>query len=1224
MSGDSPSLTGGRFTPINKKYPGSPKSSAANSNMAGNRNANARARLLTSKITAPRPINLPSLRRENAGSETPASQSSINTGWGSPSGSPFASPQSKQADVKSSTQLSPSEPFSVSPTLSKAPITSSSPSLSTATALSSSPKQSTPSISATSPPVATRAWAVPSTVPKKPSFSSSDTSDFPTAAEAAAGHKHKENQPVTHEKKPEEAKLPSSDPSPGTKHAMWDEMVSEDLDYSVSVVEFDDGTKVALDPTEEEPEDISGTAEFVSPAERFTEDYDRSYPPQLRSIRDEQMHPLSDESHRQGGQGHFRSYRHDQNDKHGSPYHRWTPTDKPEARLHPYGAERRSSNMSTGERGPWGRPPISGDGHRRDSAQSIDSERNPWGRGRPDRRPSQEHKSGFHPTLLQRPRRPSEHSARSEHSHDERGSFHAPDANSPAGSEALRTSPPKEPFADRPPEVAAAQREVMLTAAERAKKRRDEEEAEFEAARERARQKALALARDSATKEPKETKEAKEAKDESKDAKPKQASSNPSSTSPASEKAKPSMSSERTPSPANATTKSSPSDKDAVKRELSWVQIVDPKKRESPSFTKSPAATEKEQDKPSTVDTASEPPKPMPKDWTEDDIAWENYVKTVKSSSNDANAPIKTGVSEWNSFASRLQQSTRQRRQQVTGASVAEESKESNETPVQQRTTPAPRGRGRGAHGEDREQSVSQDQDRGRGKTWDNRRSGNGRSRDSTDLGATTPSPRVSKGRGETSDTWRRASAPKKEEPSLQGVGISSPSDETAVSPELTQPSSSVQPSSDTLKKPSSDVITETEEPMVTASTTAPAEKHPSAIQSKPSTTTTKSGPSRRVKRSMWSKEKSLLHRASAPIFPEAVERIAANRPALLKFTVDTDSETEEEASALLEPQSHTVAADTVVEEEVVAVSIPLQQEQEKVASAELGTESTSLTEAIVSDPTNNSTTPSTVSSFGASSLNVSNPATAPSVAQQSARGRGRKMEGMAPGYADPNMMASNPNYPFLVYQFPASEGAGSPSRMQAFTGRSEQQADPFMSPVNKQQGASQPPLDIYLMPPPQQYMSNGQYLPTFPQTGTGNMRFQPVYVPRFQWNAAPGPQRPHAVSPTMVPPRPQSRRPYHAPRPWQYTPSNTDTKYTPGTSHSPPSFESMPRPVWHAHPAAYSNPPRGHVMNGQYRPRGNGYHRGSGRGYWSSRGRGGGPSVAREAQASTSSERSS
>lgn len=47
---------------------------------------------------------------------------------------------------------------------------------------------------------------------------------------------------------------------------------------------------------------------------------------------------------------------------------------------------------------------------------------------------------------------------------------------------------------NRPTEITAAQREVMLTAAERAKKRRDEEEAEYEAARERARKKAEALA----------------------------------------------------------------------------------------------------------------------------------------------------------------------------------------------------------------------------------------------------------------------------------------------------------------------------------------------------------------------------------------------------------------------------------------------------------------------------------------------------------------------------------------------------------------------------------------------------------------------------------------------------------------------------------------------------------------------------------------------------------
>lgn len=70
------------------------------------RSNNTRNRVLTSKISAPRPINLPSLRRENAASSewsqssNSCSTTSVNggisaSGWGSPSpvSSPYSSPQ---------------------------------------------------------------------------------------------------------------------------------------------------------------------------------------------------------------------------------------------------------------------------------------------------------------------------------------------------------------------------------------------------------------------------------------------------------------------------------------------------------------------------------------------------------------------------------------------------------------------------------------------------------------------------------------------------------------------------------------------------------------------------------------------------------------------------------------------------------------------------------------------------------------------------------------------------------------------------------------------------------------------------------------------------------------------------------------------------------------------------------------------------------------------------
>ncbi|KAL0094114.1 hypothetical protein F4703DRAFT_1305248 [Phycomyces blakesleeanus] len=85
------------------KYPGSPKGSST----GGPRNSNPRNRILANKVAAPRPINLPSLRRENAGSETPPPPPTvINTGWGSPSSVQSPQPQS----AESQQQQTESEP----------------------------------------------------------------------------------------------------------------------------------------------------------------------------------------------------------------------------------------------------------------------------------------------------------------------------------------------------------------------------------------------------------------------------------------------------------------------------------------------------------------------------------------------------------------------------------------------------------------------------------------------------------------------------------------------------------------------------------------------------------------------------------------------------------------------------------------------------------------------------------------------------------------------------------------------------------------------------------------------------------------------------------------------------------------------------------------------------------------------------------------------------------
>ncbi|KAI8090123.1 uncharacterized protein B0P05DRAFT_529448 [Gilbertella persicaria] len=197
-----------RLNSTNKKYPNTPKSPLiSNTTANGNRHPQAaRNRLLSSKISAPRPINLPSLKREHEGTEH---SNSPATGWGSNTSSPMV-------------EKSLPEETAVSPEPTRSP----------------SPQQQG------------RAWAVPETQQQQ----QKSTQDFPTAAEAA------KKMPFVHDDR-EYLKYASSDPN----HTSWDEMVSEDLgEFSVDYVEFDDGTKVQV-------------GETVSPSERFTEDYDRSY-----------------------------------------------------------------------------------------------------------------------------------------------------------------------------------------------------------------------------------------------------------------------------------------------------------------------------------------------------------------------------------------------------------------------------------------------------------------------------------------------------------------------------------------------------------------------------------------------------------------------------------------------------------------------------------------------------------------------------------------------------------------------------------------------------------------------------------------------------------------------------------------------------------------------------------------------------------------------------------
>lgn len=137
----------------------------------GNRNSQARQRLLDNKIQAPRPMNLPSLRREHAvGTEVPAASPATSHGWGSSTSSPSLSQpteinKSTEQNTVTSPVTKPAEP-TVESTSKVDP--------------ASSPQPTNTQTSTV------RGWAVPTVSKISPQ---PPATDFPTAAEAAAKSK---------------------------------------------------------------------------------------------------------------------------------------------------------------------------------------------------------------------------------------------------------------------------------------------------------------------------------------------------------------------------------------------------------------------------------------------------------------------------------------------------------------------------------------------------------------------------------------------------------------------------------------------------------------------------------------------------------------------------------------------------------------------------------------------------------------------------------------------------------------------------------------------------------------------------------------------------------------------------------------------------------------------------------------------------------------------------
>lgn len=261
-------------------------------------------------------------------------------------------------------------------------------------------------------------------------------------------------------------------------------MVSEDLDdFSVDVVEFDDGTKVQVGSDASSVgshTSASGakSTEPVLPSERFTDDYDRSYPPKQTYHHHHphyQKHHDNDQHH-----ANYKPYRRSEDHGYSSRYSNTNYNSRRHSSTMEGGSERRISSTSSSSNR-WTSSSTTASTRR----ESMDYQPH-YG----NRRSSydKKHDNGpYHPTsLLQRPRRLSEQSFRSDHSREEISSS----SNNP-----LHIIPePADAVPENTEEIIVVQKNLMLTAAERAKKRLEEQEAEFKAAAERAKQKADALA----------------------------------------------------------------------------------------------------------------------------------------------------------------------------------------------------------------------------------------------------------------------------------------------------------------------------------------------------------------------------------------------------------------------------------------------------------------------------------------------------------------------------------------------------------------------------------------------------------------------------------------------------------------------------------------------------------------------------------------------------------
>ncbi|ORZ11184.1 hypothetical protein BCR42DRAFT_421727 [Absidia repens] len=631
MSSDSSS---GRFS---KKYLGSVNKSNHSSSQRSN---NAKFLTTGSKVSAPKPLNLPSLRHESskaspestcsASGESDHHPTSISTTptminrWGSPlqhqQQQQHTTSSSSDSDTKSKESTSSSSPVAHQPSTAASPAWS---------AISSTTKKVTDA-SGTSP---TKTSAI-TTIPSPPSGSTPKNT-------LLSPKKDHVKITVSHHAKPADIPMPftqASEPS----NMSWDEMVSEEMDFNVSVVDDDDDDDIKLEDRESTTtsledndddtlnESQSLQQQPVSPSDRFTDDYDRSYPSAAKRTSPGSLYNSQpQEAYRHQDRYHHHHHHHHYHD----PYHinnnnavtqgggKWS-------------SERRGSEHSntSGYRG-----------QRRPSSSSFSATQGGWNNHNDQQRRVSQDRTKPPSSPQQQQQQPQQQQHPDTSPVTATTLLRRPSTNINNNSNTIYSSSD-----DRPPEIVAAQRQAMLSAAEQAKKRREADEAERQAAAARARQKALSLAPPSPPK-PLET---------TPPPSPDNHTSKPATSTPAAitilthaHEDQQKSSNNKQPSATDSTTGT----------EIAHETTTSPIIKRGTLITSTTAST-------GTHHLfANKPKAPM----TQDEKSWENYVNHIKKTATDTmddndGEDVTTTVSDWSSFAERLQRSTEEKKAHKT------------------------------------------------------------------------------------------------------------------------------------------------------------------------------------------------------------------------------------------------------------------------------------------------------------------------------------------------------------------------------------------------------------------------------------------------------------------------------------------------------------------------------------------------------------------------------